>query len=118
MSLGVILGSIFERPGVSWRGPGGVPGRPGGVLGRPWRPLGGLLELFKVPGRLRGGFWGRMGRYGRPLEAHFGALFGSLFGIIFRMQMRQRDFLIFNTPLERFACFYGSGWLEICSTIT
>ena len=28
MSLGAVLGSIFERPGVSWRGPGGVPGRP------------------------------------------------------------------------------------------
>ena len=53
---------------------------PGGVPGRPWRPLGGLLELLKMPGRLRGGFWGRMGRYGRPLEAHFGFPFESLFG--------------------------------------
>ena len=33
-----------------------------------------------MPGRLRGGFWKRMGRYGRPLEAHFGPLWGSLFG--------------------------------------
>ena len=32
--------------------------------------------------------------------------------------MRERDFLIFDTPLKRFACFYGSGWLEIRFKIT
>ena len=62
MSLGAVLGSIFERPGVSWGGPGGVPGRPGGVPGRLWRPLGDLLDLLKMLGQLRGGFQGLMGR--------------------------------------------------------
>ena len=49
-------GIQFERLGVSWSGPGGVPGRPGGVLGRPWRPLGSLLERLARLGRRRRGF--------------------------------------------------------------
>jgi hypothetical protein len=59
----------FERPGVSWGGPGGVLGRPGGGPGRLWRPLGGLLELLKVLGRLRGCFQGLMGRSWEALGA-------------------------------------------------
>ena len=73
MSLGAVLGSIFERPGVSWRGPGGVPGRPGGVPGRPWRPLGGLLELLKMLGPQRGGFWVALGRLLDRLRGLLGA---------------------------------------------
>ena len=55
-------GVHFERPGVSWGGPGGVLERPGGVPGRLWRPLGDFLDLLKMLGQLRGGFQGLMGR--------------------------------------------------------
>ena len=76
MPLGAVLGSIFERPGVSRRGPGGVPGRPGGVPGRLWRPLEDPLELLKMLGPQKGGL---LGVYGSLLEASWSAL-GCLFG--------------------------------------
>ena len=56
-----------------------------------------------MPGRLRGGFWKRMGRYGRPLEAHFGPLWGSLFGSFLGSDLGTRflvDFYRFGGPFR------------------
>ena len=81
----------------------------GGVPGRPWRPLGGLLELLNMPGRLRGGFWGRMGRYGRPLEAHFGPLWGSLFGSFLGSDLGTR----FLVDFRRFGGSFRGRFLRV-----
>ena len=45
---------------ASWGSPRAALGRSRAVLGRPWRRLGGLLELLKMIGRLRGCFQGLM----------------------------------------------------------
>ena len=78
MPLGGLLemswGVFFDALGVFWR----HRWRPGGLLEASWKPLGGLLELLKMPGQPRGGFWGLMGRYWRPLEALLGASWSSL----------------------------------------
>ena len=81
MSLGAVPGSILSvlgSPGEAsevsreaWRGLGEA-------LEASWRPLGGLLELLKMLGRLRGGFWGLMGRYWRPVGVLLGASWSSL----------------------------------------
>ena len=55
-SLGGVLGLLFGVLGVSWS----RPGESRGVLERPWRRPGGLLELLKMLGRLRGCFQGLM----------------------------------------------------------
>ena len=66
---------------ASWGSPGAAPGRSRG--GRPWRHPECLLELLKMPGRLRGCFQGLMEVSGEALVAdglrngpHLGGLFG------------------------------------------
>ena len=54
---------------ASWGSPGAALGRSRGVLGRPWRRPGGLLELLKMLGRLRGCFQGLMEASGEALVA-------------------------------------------------
>ena len=71
---------------ASWGSPGAALGRSRGVLGRPWRRPGGLLELLKMLGRLRGCFQGLMevtgeafGRRWVPKWSPFGEPFGVMF---------------------------------------
>ena len=58
--------------------------------------------------------------FGHHLD-HFGEPIGRLLATFydhFSNVNAKKDFLIFDTPLTRFACFYGSGWLEIRPKIT
>ena len=80
----MLLGGLFEvswgafLAPRSWRSLGEAPRVPREALEAFWRPLGGVLELFKMLGRLRGGFQGLPGAYGALLEASWGALRGVL----------------------------------------
>ena len=72
-SLRGVLGFLSGALGGSWRSLGEAPRGPREALEASWRPLGGVLELLKRLGRLRGGFQGLMGRSWKPL--------GSLLGL-------------------------------------
>ena len=73
-----VLGCLSGALGGSWRSLGEAPRGPREALEASWRPLGGVLELLKRLGRLRGGFQGLPGASGALLEASWGALGGVL----------------------------------------
>ena len=67
-SLGMSWGCFL----TSWGSLGEGPGGPDEVPGRPRRALGGLLELLRPAGRLRGGFQRRMRRSWGPKRSQKG----------------------------------------------
>ena len=77
-SLRGVLGCLSGALGGSWRSLGEAPRGPREALEASWRPLGGVLELLKRLGRLRGGFQGPMGRSWKRPGALLGAFWSAL----------------------------------------